>query len=342
MSFQNLDWLYFAIPVLLLMAVLRFWRRHFWGHSMVEELHEELGGPNPIWRFPKLLEALAVGFLLVALLGPVYPFTLNRVERGGLQILFVLDLSQSMEEAIQGAETPPPSASRIIAAPPTGPDFSSVGNMLATPGSKMEAVKKSALAFIEKRPGDAIGLVVFSNNGYLVSPATFDHESMNQYMLLTGTHTLVNEGFTAIGEGLGTANRFFEQQKEKTRRRAKGQVIVLLTDGDNNYGRDPMTEIERSKSEGTRIYMIGVALQPGASQQIAAAVPSTGGKYYDVRRANHLELALTDINDMEKGVFYTLALKKNEPAYFVFVILSLLCLGLRVLLHAFPQFVEIS
>ena len=347
MTFQNLEWLYYAIPILLLMVVVRFWRRHFWGHSMVELLEEELGGPNPVWRFPKFLEAAAVGFLLVALLGPVYPFSLNRIERGGLQIMFVLDLSQSMEEALQGATAPPPAGNspRIVAAPApgTGPDaIIASGNMLATPGSKMEAIKKSALEFVTKRPGDAVGLVVFSNNGYLVSPATFDHESLNQYLLMTGTHTLVNEGFTAIGEGLGTANRFFEQQKEKTRRRSRGQVIVLLTDGDNNYGRDPMTEIERAKSDGTRIYMIGVALQPGASQQIAGGVPSTGGKYYDVRRANHLEEALSDINDVEKGVFYTLALTKNQPAYFIFVLISLACLALRLILQAFPQFVEFS
>ncbi|OFW01503.1 MAG: hypothetical protein A3H94_05815 [Acidobacteria bacterium RIFCSPLOWO2_02_FULL_60_20] len=341
MTFENLGWLYFVVPVLLLMAILRFWRRHFWGYSLVELLGEEIGGPNPLLRLPKLLEAMAVGFLLVALLGPVYPFSLNRIERGGLQILFVLDLSQSMEEAIQGAA--PQATTRIVAAPPR-PDQMSLptGSLLATPGSKMEAVKRTALDFVTKRQGDAIGLIVFSNNGYLVTPATFDHESMSQYLIMTGTHTLVNEGFTAIGEGLGTANRFFEQQKQKSRRRAKGQVIVLFTDGDNNYGRDPMTEIERSKSEGTRIYMIGVALQPGASQQIAGAVPQTGGKYYDVRNPRSLEDALGDINNIEKGIFFTIELKKNEPAYFFFVMLALACLAARLILQAIPQFVEIS
>lgn len=341
MTFQNLGWLWFAVPVLLLMVVLRFWRRHYWGHSLVELLGDEIGGPNPLLRFPKLLEAMTVGFLLVALLGPVYPFSLNQIERGGLQIMFVLDLSQSMEEAIQGG-SPPPSSQIVSAPPPPAQAQLPSGPMLATPGSKMEAIKRTALDFVSKRKGDAIGLVVFSNNGYLVSPATFDQESLSQYLLMTGTHSLVNEGFTAIGEGLGTANRFFAQQKAKTRRRAKGQVIVLFTDGDNNYGRDPMTEIERAKSEGTRIYMIGVALQPGASQQIAAAVPSTGGKYYDVRNPRALEDALDDINHIEKGVFYTLQLKKNEPAFEWFAILALLCLSLRLFLHAIPQFVEIS
>ena len=342
MTFQNLEWLYFAAPLLLLLGVLRFWRRHFWGHSLVEQLGEELGEPNPVWRFPKYLEAAALGFLLAALLGPVYPFSLNRMERGGLQIMFVLDLSQSMEEPIQKATRSVNSGQRVFVTPSPGPSLTALGPMLATPGSKMEAIKKSALDFVSKRPGDAVGLVVFSNNGYLVSPATFDHESMSQYLLMTGTQTLVNEGYTGIGEGLGTANRFFEQQKEKSRQRAKGQVIVLFTDGDNNTGRDPLTEIERAKSDGTRIYMIGVALQSSASERIADAVPQTGGKYYDVRKSNDLGRALADINDVEKGIFYTLSLTKNQPAYSVLVFLSLACLALRLILHAFPQFVEIS
>jgi Ca-activated chloride channel family protein len=340
MTFQNLEWLYIAVPLLLLMAVVRFWRRHYWGYSLVEHLGDELGGPNPLLRIPRMLEALAVGFLLVALLGPVYPFSLNRIERGGLQIVFVLDLSQSMEEAIGRGAAPPPRSS-IITVPVGGP-AQSTGPLLTTPGSKMEAVKLSALEFIEQRKGDAIGLVVFSNNGYLVSPATFDHESLSQYLIMTGTHTLVNEGFTAIGEGLYMANRYFAYNKEQTRRRAKGQVIILFSDGDNNYGRDPMLEVERARSEGTRIYFIGVALQPGASQQIAGAVPSTGGRYFDVRNPQHLEQAFTEINDIEKGIFFTQQLRRNEPAYFVFALLALACLALRLLLNGIPHFVELT
>jgi Ca-activated chloride channel family protein len=262
MSFENLEWIWWAAPALLLMVIVRFWRRHYWGHSLVEQLHEEMGGPNPLLRIPRMLEALAIGFLLVALLGPVYPFSLNQIERGGLQIMYVLDLSQSMEEAIPGRNVAAPDFSNPLAGGPLRPQ----GPLLATPGSKMEAVKLVALDFIRKRAGDAIGLVVFSNNGYLVVPPTFDPDAVTSYMLMTGTHTLVNEGFTAIGEGLYTANAFFANAKEKMRRRAKGNVIVVFTDGDNNYGRDPLLEVERARSEGTRIYMIGIALQPGASQ----------------------------------------------------------------------------
>lgn len=88
--------------------------------------------------------------------------------------------------------------------------------------------------------------------------------------------------------------------------------------------------------------MMGVALQPGASQQIANSVYTTGGQYFDVRNPSHLESAFNEINDVEKGIFYTLQLSENQPAYAIFVGLALACLALRLLLHAIPHFVDLS
>src|SRR5881296_1688997 len=242
MTFQHPEWIYLAVPLLLIAVAVRFWRRHYWGHPLVEQFRTEIGRPNPILRLPTILEAAAVVFLLVGLLGPVYPFVLNRIERGGLQIMIVLDLSQSMEEPL-GKST------------------------------RMEAIKASTTEFIKRRPGDAIGLVVFSHNAYLVTPATFDHDSLLSYLKRVGTQTLVNEGYTAIGEGLGAAQDFFVFGRERGQR-AKGQVIVLFSDGENNYGREPLEQLEKARQEDTRVYFIGVALEPGAAQQIAAAVPT--------------------------------------------------------------------
>ena len=332
MSFQNLWWVLVAAPILVLLVIVRVWRRHFWSHTLVAQFADEVGQAHMFWRLPRLLEALALIFLLLALLGPVYPLSLSRIERGGLQILFVVDLSQSMEEPIQQGTV-------LSAAVPFTGDY---GPMLGTPGSRMEAIKKSALNFVSKRPGDAIGLAVFSNKGYLVTPPTFDHESTIQYLLMTGTDALVNEGYTGIGEGLATANTFFEEQKEKAGRRIRGQVTVLFTDGENNTGREPLIEIERARANGSRVYMIGVDLKDGAAQEIAVSVPGTGGKYYDVRKAADLEQAMTDINNVEKGVFTAVSVRRNQPAYFVFVLLALGCLALRMVIHTFPQFIEVS
>ena len=205
----------------------------------------------------------------------------------------------------------------------------------------MEAVKASTTEFIKRRPGDAIGLVVFSNNSYLVTPATFDHESLLSYLKLVNVQTLVNEGYTAIGEGLATAQAFFQFSRERGQR-AKGQVIVLFSDGENNYGRDPLEQLEKTRQEGTRVYFIGVALEPGASQEIAAAIPTTGGKFFDARNPGHLVEALDEINTIEKGRFYTLQLTRQQPAYFVFVLLAFVALALRMILNGIPHFVELS
>src|SRR5205085_10552559 len=170
---------------------------------------------------------------------------------------------------------------------------------------------------------------------------TFDHESLLSYLKLVNVNSLVNEGYTAIGEGLATAQDFFVFSRERGRR-AKGQVIVLFSDGENNYGRDPLEILEKARQEGTRVYFIGVALEPGAAQQIASAVPTTGGKFFDARNPTHLAQALDEINTIEKGHFYTLQLTREQPAYFVFVLLAFAALTLRMILNGIPHFVEIS
>ena len=174
-----------------------------------------------------------------------------------------------------------------------------------------------------------------------VSEGTREDSSGDVILKLVNVQTLVNEGYTAIGEGLATAQDFFGFSRERGRR-AKGQVIVLFSDGENNYGREPIEQLEKARQEGTRVYFIGVALEPGASQQIAAAIPTTGGKFFDARKPDHLAQALDEINTIEKGHFYTLQLTRQQPAYFVFVLLAFAALALRMILNGIPHFVEIS
>ena len=68
----------------------------------------------------------------------------------------------------------------------------------------------------------------------------------------------------------------------------------------------------------------------------------TGGKYFDVSSPQHLQDAFDEINHIEKGKFYTLQLTRHQPAYFIFVLLSFVCLAVRLALNGIPHFVEIS
>jgi hypothetical protein len=153
--------------------------------------------------------------------------------------------------------------------------------------------------------------------------------------------TLAHEGYTAIGEGLASAQDFFQFSRERGRY-GRGEVIVLFGDGENNWGRDPVKEVERARDEGVRVYFIGVDLDPGVAQEIAAAVPSTGGKYFDAQNPRHLGQAVEQINTIEKGRFYTLQLAREEPAYFIFVLLAFVALALRMFLNGIPDFVDLS
>jgi hypothetical protein len=85
-----------------------------------------------------------------------------------------------------------------------------------------------------------------------------------------------------------------------------------------------------------------VALAPGAAQDIAKAVPITGGKFFDTRKPDHLVAALNEINTTEKGRFYTMQLTRQQPAYFIFVLLAFAALTLRMILNAIPHFVDLT
>ena len=58
------------------------------------------------------------------------------------------------------------------------------------------------LAFVQKRHGDRVGLVVFSENAYVVAPMTQDMAYLTNYLRMVDNKTLASEGQTAIGEGI--------------------------------------------------------------------------------------------------------------------------------------------
>ena len=116
---------------------------------------------------------------------------------------------------------------------------------------RLEASKKVAADFVEGRPTDRMGLVVFAGESFTQVPLTTDHGIMLN-MLKELKSGMIDDG-TAIGDGLATAiNRLKDSE-------AISKVIILLTDGMNNAGSvDPYTAAELAKLYGIRVYTIGV------------------------------------------------------------------------------------
>jgi len=182
--------------------------------------------------------------------------------------------------------------------------------------NRLDATKNVAEEFIQDRPGDRIGLVVYAGESFTKTPITSDKAIVLEALEAIEYNDVLENG-TAIGSGLATAvNRIKDSD-------AESKVIILLTDGVNNSGFiDPNTASELAVEFGIKVYTIGVgsngmALSPIAVtrngriqfgnvqveidedllKEIAAA---TGGKYFRATNNEKLEEIYAEIDSLEK------------------------------------------
>jgi Ca-activated chloride channel family protein len=328
MIFLQPEHLWLLLPGALLVLLIA-WRRRkpYVAHPLLSHLLGKLQ-PPPRWTYlPKVLELLALCALLLALLDPVLPSAQYAVSNEGLDIVLTVDLSSSMEEPIDMIGALRRERQGIIQKEKT----------------RLEAVKEAMIQFVQSRRTDRFGVVVFSEEGYVVVPMTNDIPYVTRYLRLIDLATLAGEGQTAIGEGVWTA---MEQAQSQARNGASGhggKVIVVLTDGENNSGRDAVRAIEAAGTAGFRVHFIGVELERAkGAAQIQAAVRGTGGKYYDVRKESDLLQAYFDIDHMEKARFVSVTEVKNTPYYAPFALSALALFGIAMLLRTRGYFTELS
>ncbi len=214
------------------------------------------------------------------------------------------------------------------------------GSMLAEDfkPNRLEAAKKVASDFIDERPNDRIGLVLYEGEAYTKMPLTTDHVLLKHALeeIETGQ---VTSG-TAIGVGLGVAiNRLKDSE-------SKSKVIILLTDGVNNSGDlDPITAAQIAKEYGIRVYTIGVGQDGTAPFPVQSAfgpimrnlpveideellteiAALTGTKYFRAKDQDELETVYQEIDKMEKSKVSVLEFKIDPPEqYYGLLIWSLI------------------
>ena len=322
----SIGW-YLAGGLLLALLLRRVRRNPYFGHPLLVYLRARVRPPSLVIYLPKLLEFVALVCLSVALLNPVIPFAEHTVKREGLNLALVVDLSSSMQMPVTGGRH----------------KRNGVGE------TRMDAVKRTIIDFIRHRKGDRLGIIVFSNNAYVVSPMTFDYDYLANYVEMINEKTLSDEGMTAIGEGLLLARDLLLRAGTEGDRR--GNVIVLLTDGENNTGRPVDYALRELKDTKIKTYFIGVEVVMGTTVQnqgfndapiLVAGVRSTGGQYFDARDAKQLEQAYRQIDITEKAKFQTTTRLRDVPAFAPFAWAALAALGGALLLGAIPRFRELS
>ncbi len=225
------------------------------------------------------------------------------------------------------------------------------GSMLAKDlkPNRMEALKKVASSFVDERPNDRIGLVVYASEAYTKTPVTSDKAIIQQAIESIKYDNVLQDG-TGIGMGLATAVNRLKDSK------AKSKVIILLTDGVNNAGFiEPETASDIAKQYGIKVYTVGIgtngmaefpyAIAPNGQflfrmmqveideQLMKNIARKTDGKYFRATSNSKLEAIYEAINKLETTEIQELKFYDYDEKFRPFVLLAgfflLLEIGLR-------------
>ena len=292
------------------------------GISTTKGLSKMRSWKNTFQNVAFILRLLALAFIITALARPQTKFDEQESEGEGVDIILCIDVSGSM----------------------TSQDF--IPN-------RMEAAKKVAEDFVNSRPNDRIGVVIFSGESFTQCPLTTDH-----YVLINQISQIRNgllEDGTAIGSGLATSVDRLRSSK------AKSKVVILLTDGVNNGGLiDPATAMEIAKTFKVKVYTIGVGTDGYAPTPVSTPLGivmqnekvaideklltniayQTGGKYFRATDNKSLQNIYSEIDHLEKSkVEITTFHRYTEKFYpLIFAAMALLLFEILLRLTVFKKF----
>lgn len=173
------------------------------------------------------------------------------------------------------------------------------GSMLAKDlkPNRLEALKSVAAEFVDGRPNDRIGIVVYAAESYTRTPVTSDKQLVKEAIKSVKYDDYVLKDGTGIGVGLATAVNRLKESK------AKSRVIILLTDGVNNSGFiDPRMAADIAKEYGIKVYTIGLGSNGNAESPYAK---TADGKFlYRMMPVEIDEALMKEIADKTDGQYF--------------------------------------
>ncbi|RKS99520.1 VWA domain-containing protein [Flavobacterium sp. 123] len=313
-------WLFLLIPVVVVWLFLK--RNHQSATLKISSVEGFKGSNTLLVRlkpFLGVLRLLALSSLIVAMARPRTVDISNKTKTTkGIDIVMAIDVS---------------------------------GSMLAKDlkPNRMEALKRVAADFVDQRPNDRIGLVVYASEAYTKTPVTSDKAIISEAIKSIKYDNVLQDG-TGIGMGLATAVNRLKDSK------AKSKVIILLTDGVNNAGFiEPETASDIAKQYGIKVYTIGIgtngmamfpyAVAPNGQflfqmmkveideQLMKSIARKTDGKYFRATSNDKLAEIYAAINKLETTEIQELKFYDYDEKFRPFVwfagFLVLLEIGLR-------------
>lgn len=273
------------------------------------------------WRvgWKMLPRLLAVGLLLLALLGPAYGLTQRAVRTAGKDLWLLVDLSRSMD-----ADDVAP--------------------------SRLQKTRAALADLVRRFPADRIGLIVFSSEAYVHCPLTYDQNAL--LLLLETLETrLVPAGSTDLTQPLALVlTRAAASSQQAAGAPPRATALVLVSDGED-FGENMEAAVRDMNRSGMRLFTVGVGTaggsripRPGGYLRNAQGRPAitrlqaaplrrlataTGGIYVELTdRRDELPLLLRALNRLEGQAqqVRTVTVADNRYAYPLAAALLLLAL----------------
>ena len=155
---------------------------------------------------------------------------------------------------------------------------------------RLTAAKAVLADFLDRRVGDRIGLVVFGDRAFALTPLTLDRDSVRQQ--LDASVVGLAGRATALGDAIALSTKRLQQQDTEQR------VLIVLTDGVNTAGvLEPAKAAQIARDAGVRIHAIAFGGEGGGALSVFGFSLPTGGDEVD-------EAGLQKIAQLTGGRFF--------------------------------------
>ncbi|MFO8182568.1 MAG: VWA domain-containing protein [Candidatus Aegiribacteria sp.] len=288
-----------AFPVLLAIVLLlsRKTRRNSQTYSGPFNFETHSGSAGN--RIVTLVQWTGIALLCLALARPQTGFERLPEAGEGIDIIITLDVSGSMTQT----------------------DYHP---------TRLAAAKRAALTFIEGRPNDRIGLVIYAERPRTLCPPTFDHRTLERFIHGAELGSLPDG--TAIGAGLAVAARGFKYS------RAARRVVVLISDGEDTSSRvDPITvaqAVNTLHGDSLSVYTVAIGRPSTAEglgvdrETLSYIAELNGGRLFDTESAEDLQEVYAAVDSLEASTLPSEGLFVYRDSYMLLLALGTLLTAL--------------
>jgi len=262
-------YLLLLIPLLVLLFVYARRRKKkalstFGDLTLVMRLLPEYSGSREILKF--IIWSTAWILIVIGMADPQTGSKLEKIKRKGVDMVFALDVSNSM---LAQDITP----------------------------NRLERAKQAIIHLLGKLENDRVGLVIFAGKAYIQMPLTTDYSATRLFLTNINPGMIPVQG-TAIGDAIETSASSFGNTKQS-------KAIIIITDGENHED-NAVEAAASVASKGIRVYSIGIGLPEGAPIPVYSGNTQIGYKkdasgMTVITRIN--EPMLQEIAKAGKGIF---------------------------------------